>query len=1231
MRHQPTPCPICRKLSERQFDPFCSRECSDADLDLVRAELADRIEELTEELLGAPSLKRRNAWRFGAKGSLEVITGGHKRGAWISRETGNGGGPLDLICHGRACSIADAISWARTWTGRRIDPSRDYRAEAAERKANRERKAQESADQEAADRARRVGTAQRLWRGRKPIGGTVAEAYLHHRGLNFAAPRSWPDAVAFHPGSCSLIVGATLADGTLQAVQRVRLTPEGRKAVGTPEQPVKQTNGVLASAAVRLPGDPQGPLLLAEGPETGLSVWAATGAETWIALGSMAALDLPLGRQIVVCRDDDAKHSPSDKAIIKTVAAWRKAGHSVAVATPWQFRQYNKSDFNDTIQRDGAGGIRRRIEAALNPGGNGPERLPIKVVREQLRKAMAGFFDEVRAWSSHETGLPPSLVADAGLSSDPMDAADWAEVFDAPLPDAPSARTPPVHAIKTDVGSGKTLAAYSEAIRLLTEMRAAGDKRAGVVAIPTHRLADEQAVIFALHARHTDLTAAVWRGMSAANPDTPGETMCLRLDDVQDARDAMLDVYKSTCKRKLDNGEFAVCPFFGTCGYQRQRESSADLWITPHELIYMEKPRTIGKVAFLIVDEAVWQDGLEGHHGRPKMLSLDSMASAVPLPIGASLMERENVQRLEYLRGHLLPKLQDLEPGPVPSEPLIDSDLSPENTREAYRLEWSRHVDVGMHPGMSKAERREAVHRAAGNAHIPRLADVWTAITALLEDGGPRQSGWAAIAMQPTEHGPVKVLHLKGRKKIRKGWQVPTLLIDATMNIDLVRPFWPNVQLVADLLADAPHQTIRQVVDRAFSKSAIEPLTPDMPGYSEDEARRRQRGLRNVHAIIGREARRWRDAPRHNGISVLVVAQKATKEALPSFGPMAPYVDLAHHNAVAGRDQWRNVRALVVVGRTQPAPASVERLAEALTGCAVTPIKGWYQRGDAVRHTESGKVAIEADRHPDPICEAIRWQVCEGELVQIIGRGRGINRTEDDPLDVLVLTDAPLPLPVAETLHTADLAPTPDDLMLAAGGIAFRNPTDAAAAYPQLWGNREAAKKAVARARLGTFPYKNLLLGECPQPLPIEYQAAGAGRSRGDAVYDPDLAHDPVARLAALIGPLVWDSITGGSPPPPSPSADRPTVPAIVPPNDTAHMPPDHPDDPGWQPDTEPAELHYTPDHAQMPRAVTGNWAFPAAQRALQPAVSLAGATPLPDSQTPAPRQRGQPAHGPPW
>ncbi len=1177
MKDTPPPCPLCGKPSERKFSPFCSAECSDADLDRVRGELVAGLETLAETLLGTASIRKKRTLRWGKKGSLSLEISGRKRGSWHDHEAGTGGGPLQLIQHAQSCSMADAIRWARNWTGGTPDAGAAFKADHAARQAERDREARAAAVEQAIEERQRTGYAARLWAGSKPIAGTVAERYLvEARGI--PTPPAWPDAIRFHKPTRSLIVAATADDGTLRAVQRVRLTPEARKAEGTPDEPTKQTNGVLAGAAARLPGDPAGPLLLAEGPETGLSLWSATGYETWIVLGGMGGITPPAGRRTVACRDDDARHSPADRRLLKTVAGWTATAHQVATATPWPFRLYDKTDFNDTLREDSPAAVRQRIKAALNPGGGAPTRLPIKLVRERLRAAEEAFFNAVREWDARQGAAAALAMPNQGTQ-----------------PTGPAEQmVMPIHAIRVDLGSGKTLTAIQQAIRRLAEMRAAGDMRSAAFAISTHALGDEVAAIFAVHAAKTGLTAAVWRGMSAPDPDSLGDPMCRNLEAVQDARDAMLEVQPTTCRRKLDSGEYATCPFFNSCGYQKQRKSHADLWIVPHEMIFLQKPTAIGKLAFLVVDESIWQDGLDGVHGRPTALSLDSLGRVQPSSLDAGMHQHLDRDRLEYLRNRLLDVLRPLADGPVSAEAVEMSDLTLDNVREAYRLEWRRFVDPGMHPGMTKTQRREAVHQAAVNATIPRLASVWEAVAALLEDGGPQRSGWAALAVQPTDDGPMRVLHLKGRRKVRKGWQVPTLLMDATMNVELVRPYWPDVRLTAELLADAPYQTVRQIVDRAYSKSAIEPLTVDTPGYTAEEAKRRHRGLRSVHAVLNREARQYGGAP------VLVVTQKAIREALPAHGPMAACIDLAHHNAVAGRDLWRNVRALIVVGRTQPAPASVERLAEALTGRVVEHVEGWYARGDGVRHMAgAGAVAIEADRHPDPIVEAVRWQVCEAELLQIIGRGRGVNRTEDDPLDVLVLTDAPLPLPVAATLQAADLAPSPADLMLAAGGVVFENATDVAAAYPQLWTNREAAKKALQRAseagQLGTFSYESLLLGECPQLERVSYQRAGARLSPSVAWCDPGLVPDPATWLAQRIGPLAWCRVDGHQPdPPPSPSATADRRPRPQPPDISAGPVPAWADDPGWSPaDAERfTSDRGEPDYAEWdgPPAAAGFW-----------------------------------------
>ena len=96
------------------------------------------------------------------------------------------------------------------------------------------------------------------------------------------------------------------------------------------------------------------------------------------------------------------------------------------------------------------------------------------------------------------------------------------------------------------------------------------------------------------------------------------------------------------------------------------------------------------------------------------------------------------------------------------------------------------------------------------------------------------------------------------------------------------------------------------------------------------------------------------------------------------------------------------------------------------------------QRIDAVHELTDGRlVATERDGHPDSIAEAFRRRITVLELQQIIGRGRGLWRTADNPLHVLVLTDVPLDTPVEELTTDAAERPSFEDRQIAVGAIAF--------------------------------------------------------------------------------------------------------------------------------------------------------------------------------------------------
>jgi len=329
------------------------RRVANPSLDVLDAALRADIDKLAEQLLGKPRVRTRTEMRWGSKGSFSLDLG-QKRGAWFDHESQEYGGPLLLIQRARGRDMKDAIEWGFKWAG--IDSSAPEPVAPIQRATNEQRAAEAEKH-----RLERQAYAQKLWSESVPLAGTVAEKYLTEtRGV----PRQlfgWPEAFAYHPRSNSLIVGLTDAEGTVRAVQRVILDAEGRKAQVDVQKP---TSGMTAGLAVRLPGaGPSGPLVLAEGPETGMSVWAATGYETWISVGSVTRMTdiLPTGRPIIVALDDHAVGDPAQVAMHKASIEWAAKGLDIHFARPWSQTRGDKSDFNDLLKAEGTLGVKRRF------------------------------------------------------------------------------------------------------------------------------------------------------------------------------------------------------------------------------------------------------------------------------------------------------------------------------------------------------------------------------------------------------------------------------------------------------------------------------------------------------------------------------------------------------------------------------------------------------------------------------------------------------------------------------------------------------------------------------------------------------------------------------------------------------------------------------------------------------------------------------------------------------
>jgi len=168
------------------------------------------------------------------------------------------------------------------------------------------------------------------------------------------------------------------------------------------------------------------------------------------------------------------------------------------------------------------------------------------------------------------------------------------------------------------------------------------------------------------------------------------------------------------------------------------------------------------------------------------------------------------------------------------------------------------------------------------------------------------------------------------------------------------------------------------------------------------------------------------------------------------------------------------------------------------------------------------------EAHSDPIAEAVRWSICEGELIQAIGRGRGVNRSADTALEIDLLTDVVLPVTVDGLVPWSAIKPTRRDLM-ALSGIVLDNAADMAACFPDLWPTREAAKKDGQRK--GTNCYYRVLYNSqmSPSSAEVTYRPEGPGHRARIAGADLARIPDPEAWLTNRLGPLASFSIVRGA------------------------------------------------------------------------------------------------------
>jgi hypothetical protein len=559
-------------------------------------------------------------------------------------------------------------------------------------------------------------------------------------------------------------------------------------------------------------------------------------------------------------------------------------------------------------------------------------------------------------------------------------------------------------------------------IEQLAEHIHAGKVGPVIYAVPRHKLGAKIRQQFLDHG----IDARIFRGRNANDPDfNPGKPMCLNLPAVELALRCHADVSKTCCYKNRKTR----CEFFHKCGYQRQMPAKGDqpqAWIIASDMLFHEQA-VLGKPHILIIDEGFWAKGIRGieqEEGQKRLrqwtVALDSLRDTQERqPDDKRSLRWRNDDRAA-LRAVLASQPHD---GPVELKYL--TSVAEGDFGTCISREWTNMPQPKLYPGMSTAQIAHLLKEENAvfeqSHHSRSIIRIWDEVRNMFKNN-------IAVSGRLTlkKKDGLRVIEWRGVELIKEQFHVKTMLMDATLPpLPILQIFHPQIKIVGDIsVAMPPSVNIRQFLGTPTTSNKL------------DKERHRQ-ALRRY--ILKRSIEL-------DGAPALVVCQLKLERYLKQM-KLPGNIKVEHYNDISGLDDYKDVRLLILIGRTAPGPGAMERMAAALSGVQpvlAQPKNGfaWYDEvvhGIRVKGQGERGVATKGDRHPDPFVEAVRWQIHEGELMQALGRARGINRTDVTPLDIDLLFDTCIPVSVNEVVLWE-----PPSLLIetAAEGVMLTSPTD---------------------------------------------------------------------------------------------------------------------------------------------------------------------------------------------
>jgi hypothetical protein len=284
------------------------------------------------------------------------------------------------------------------------------------------------------------------------------------------------------------------------------------------------------------------------------------------------------------------------------------------------------------------------------------------------------------------------------------------------------------------------------------------------------------------------------------------------------------------------------------------------------------------------------------------------------------------------------------------------------------------------------------------------------------------------LRIRATKNGPV--MDVMTRAKLNSAWrEVETFILDASADEDLLKLWWPTVEIVSGKPVHRPPWVkatqVRDAVGSMFS------IIPTKGGKAAETNLDKLANLIEVLAADGTL-----------GLTLFKQTAADLKPRWKARKHKPDVEDIATLGGLRGLNSMEKVETHLHYGRLSPGFREIERMAAILSDMPVTrlsemivprtgrggngsrePVKrgGFDRKEVAVRLRDGSVVNFLREFHPDPIAEWMRRLVVDEENLQAVHRSRAFIREEHEPLHLIVASSADCGLPPDEAITMKEL------------------------------------------------------------------------------------------------------------------------------------------------------------------------------------------------------------------